>query len=152
MRSYRNRGHILFELVLACALIIPLSILGCSLLVVEIAVGTNDRICRNACRAAAEASDFATSLKLAQAVVATQNASGAFYGPVTLNGSQFLYEDYSGNSPAGETPYVSVTTKMPCITPAPVRFISSQMGLPSTITFERTYRFPIVKLKLYLPE
>lgn len=152
MRGRRHSGHVLIELILACVLIIPLSILGCSLLVVEIAVGANDRICRNACRAAAEASDAATSLKLAQAVLATQNVHGAFYGPVTLNASQFVYQDYAGNCPEGETPHVSVTTQMPCVTPAPVRFISSHIGLPSTLTFVRTYRFPIVKLKLYLPE
>jgi hypothetical protein len=152
MLRCRRSGHVLLELVLACVLIIPLSIVGCSLLVVEIAVGSNDRICRNSCRAAAEASDATTSLKLAQAVVATQNVHGAFYGPVTLNTGQFVYQDYAGSTPEGETPYVSVTTQMPCTTPAPVRFISSPFGVPGTITFVRTYRFPIVKLKLYLPE
>ncbi len=148
----RQRGSMIAELAVACLLFIPISILGSSMLICEMATSLNDRACRDAARVAAEAPDFATALKRAQAAIASHASCGPVYGPVRLDTSKFIFEDYYGNPPPNELPYVSVTTIMPCITPAPIKIFGVQIGMAQSVNFTRTYRFPIVKLKLYIPD
>lgn len=151
-QNRRDRcGQLVVELVVACLLFLPISILGFCTIVCEIATSINDRACRDAARAAADASDFATALKKAQAVMVSHSTSGPLYGPAKLDVSKFVFEDYIGTPPPNALPYVSVTTVMPCVIPAPIRLFSEQIGDKQTVNFTRTYRFPIIKLKLYLP-
>lgn len=144
-------GQAIAELALACLLAIPICILGSCLVVVLMAISINDSACRDAARAAAQASDSATSLALAQTSIVAHQSSGVMYGPVSLDAAKFIYQDFAGNPPANVSPYVQVTTKIPCVIPAPIPMISGAIGMPNAVTFNRTYRFPIVKLKLYLP-
>lgn len=150
-KTTRNKGQVAIELSVACLLLIPLSILGFSVVVCELASSINDRACRDAARAAAEANNYAAALKRAQAAVAACKSTGPLYGPVALDTSKFIFEDYGGVPPANAEPYISVTTTMPCAIPAPIKLLGTRIGSPSIANFTRTYRFPIVKLNLYFP-
>lgn len=148
----KNSGQLVVELAVACLLFLPISILGFSTLVCQMAVSINDRACSDAARIAAEASDYSGALKRAQAIIVTHKTSGPMFGPVRLDAAKFIFEDYAGNPPVNAYPYVSVTTIMPCTVPAPIRLFGESIGTAQSVNFTRTYRFPIVKLKLYYPD
>lgn len=147
----RQSAQIAVELIVACLLFLPISILGFSTLICQMAVSINDRACRDAARIAAEASDYSAALKRAQAIIVTHKTSGPMFGPVQLDTSKFIFEDYAGTPPQNAYPYVSVTTTMPCTVPAYIRLFGETVSEPKSVNFRRTYTFPIVKLKLYYP-
>lgn len=152
MRAARkSRGQVALELAVACLLFLPICMLGFCMITCEIASSINDRACRNAARAAADASNRDASLTRAQAVLAASRTTGALYGPVSLDTSKFVFEDFDGTPPPNTEPYISVTTVMPCVIPAPISILGNKVGISQTANFTRTYKFPIVKLKLYFP-
>lgn len=151
MNTRSVRGQVALELAVACLLFLPLSLIGFTMITCEIASSLNDRACRNAARAAADASTRDASLLRAQAAVAACRTNAVLYGPVSLDTAKFVFEDFNGTPPANTEPYVSVTTIMPCVVPAPINLLGNKIGITQTTNFTRTYRFPIVKLKLYLP-
>jgi hypothetical protein len=110
----------------------------------------NDRACRDAARAAAEADNPLTALKLAQTAVVPHRGDGTYVGIPTVDSSAFTYQDFSGNPPANTSPYVSVTTHCNVHIPAPIFFLGSGFGSSGSMTFTKTYVFPIVKTQLYL--
>lgn len=110
----------------------------------------NDRACRDAARAAAEADNYATALKLAQAAVAPHKGDGYFVSSPTVDASAFTYEDFGGDPPPNTSPFVSVTTNCDIRIPAPIFFLGANFGATGTMNFSKTYVFPIVKTQLYL--
>ncbi|MBA3857194.1 MAG: hypothetical protein C0507_09835 [Cyanobacteria bacterium PR.3.49] len=147
----KPRGQVALELAVACLLLLPLSIIGFSMITCEIASSLNDRACRNAARAAVDASNYDASLLRAQAAISANCTSGIMYGPVSLDVGKFVFEDFGGSPPPNTDPYVSVTTIMPCVIPAPINLLGNKIGITQKVNFTRTYKFPIVKLKLYFP-
>lgn len=110
----------------------------------------NERACRDAARAAAQADNYLSSLQLAQAAVAGHKADGYFVTAPSVDASQFTYQDFGGSAPSNVSPFVSVTTTTTVRIPAPVFFMGASFGKNGTMQFRKTYTFPIVKTQLYL--
>ncbi len=150
MRSVR--AHSVVEL--ACCLLgfAIVAILSVDIGIICLANSTNDQACRDAARAAAQGSDYAASLRLAQASMLSHKANSPYMSDPTLDSSAFEYEDFGGSPPPNVSPYIAVTTFMTVKVPAPVNFAGAQF-YPDNGTTEvrKTYEFPIVKTRLYLP-
>ncbi len=146
------RGHNLIELSCVLVLLLVVSLLGMDVGVIVMGSSTNERTCRDAARAAAQGSDYATALRLAQAAVVAHPVDGYYLSQPAINATNFVYQDFGGNPPPNTSPFVSVTTSLRVRVPAPVLFAGAEFN-PSNglMTFNKTYTFPIVKTQLYLP-
>jgi Flp pilus assembly protein TadG len=150
-RSRRSvLGHLVIELSMISFLIVVVSVLCANIGIVSLATSLNDAACRDAARAAAQASNSASALKLAQAAIKAHTTDGYYITVPTVDSSSFEYEDYAGSPPANTSPYVKVTTTAQVRIPAPILFFGAEFSKTGTITFTRTYNFPIVKTQLYL--
>lgn len=150
-RSQRNdRGHSIIELGLLSGLFVVIAAFCMDVCFVLLGSQLNDRACRDAARAAAQANDRTTALSLAQAALAVHYADGYFVAPPELVTEELEYEDFAGQPPANTSAYVSVTTRTAVRVPAPIFLFGVEFGNNQTLEFRRTYNFPIVKTKLYL--
>jgi hypothetical protein len=118
--------------------------------IMSLASSMNDSACRDAARAAAQASNRTTAISMAQAALKAHSTDGYFVSQPTIDTSDFVYEDYSGSPPDNTSPYVQVTTSSTVRVPAPILFFGAKFGKDGTMTFNRTYTFPIVRTTLYL--
>lgn len=117
---------------------------------VTLAASVNDLACRDAARAAAQASTSDVALKMAQAAVLAHTTDGYFITQPTVSSADFVFQDYAGNPPANTSPFVQVTTISTVKVPAPVMFWGAKFEENGLLTCRRTYTFPIVKTQLYL--
>lgn len=145
-----GKGHNLIELAMLSLLFVVIALLCLDVGYLILGSQVNDRACRDAARAAAQADNSYTALQLAQAAVAPHKGDGYYVGSPTVDRSSFTYEDFGGNPPPNTSPYVSVTTNCSIHLPAPVLFAGSRFGNFSGLQFSKTYVFPIVKTQLYL--
>jgi Flp pilus assembly protein TadG len=143
-------GQVLIELVMIISVIVLIGMLGADIGIVSLASSINDSACRDAARAAAQGSNSTTALALAQAAIKAHTADGYYVTVPTINTSQFIYQDFNGSPPANTSPYVSVTTSSTVRIPAPLFFYGARFEPNGSLTFTRTYTFPIVKTQLYL--
>jgi len=117
---------------------ICLLIFGCSV---------NDKACRDVVRAAAKQPTYAQALQFAQAELKMHTTDGNFVSPIQLvNG--LTYQDFGGNPPPGQTPYVQATTSVVVTLPAPIYFFGS--SFTNQFTFSQTYTSPIIRTKYVL--
>jgi hypothetical protein len=147
----RNKGFTLAEVAVSSFIVIFMLIIALDVWMLISAVQMNDSACRDAARAAAQAPDQPTAQNLAFAAVAThKSVAPMFNQSPTVDISNFQFVDYTGGAtiPAGQTPYVRVTTF--CIVhpiiPLSV-FGSLIIGNGNTLRFNQTYEFPLVKSK-----
>lgn len=145
----RRRAQVFLELPMVACMMIAFAAIACNVSVVSMAAELNDRACRDACRSAAEGDDADTAYQLALAALAGHGYESPFFGKPELVAGLFYYEDYQGNAPVNQSPYVSVTTRMTLAPPSPIVFMGTTLGSFENIVAERTYRFPIVKLAQY---
>lgn len=139
------------ELASSCLILMVVAFLCLNISVAILASCNNERACRDAARAAAQADNFTDAIKMAQTAVAAYPGDGYFISTPVVEVPQSHYEDYYGESPTpDQLPYVCITTKMTVRFPAPIIFFSAKMGNDGTMTFYRQCTFPIVKTKLYL--
>ncbi len=143
-------GSAIIELSIIASLLVVITLLCANVGIIALASTINDSACRDAARAAAQASSSSTALKLAQAAIKAHYADGYFVTQPTINTSAFVYQDYAGNPPPATSPYVQVTTSSNVRIPAPIVFFGAKFGSGGSLTFTRTYTFPIVKTQLYL--
>lgn len=143
-------GHVLVELSMITVLLVIVAVLCANVGIMSLASSMNDSACRDAARAAAQASSRTAALNQAQAALKAHKTDGYFVSQPTINTSDFVYEDYSGSPPDNTSPYVQVTTSSTVRVPAPILFFGAQFGKDGTMTFNRTYTFPIVRTQLYL--
>lgn len=143
-------GHALIELSMIASLLVVLSMLCANVGIVSLASSVNDSACRDAARAAAQASNSGAALKLAQAAIKAHQADGYYITQPTIDTTSFVYQDFAGNPPPNTSPYVEITTNSTVRIPAPIVFYGAKFGQNGTVTFTRTYNFPIVKTQLYL--
>lgn len=146
----RAKGHSIIELGILSVLFAVVAIFCVDVCFMLMASQVNERACRDAARAAAQADNYLSSLQLAQAAVASHKADGNYVSSPAVDASSFVYQDFGGNNPASVSPFVSVTTTTNIRVPAPVFFMGQNMGPDGTMQFTKTYTFPIVKTKLYL--
>lgn len=146
----QRTAHTIIELGMLSVLFVVFAIFSLDVGFVILGSQMNDAACRDAARAAAQGSDYSTSLKLAHAAAAAHRPDGYFVTPPKVDDSRFVYEDFAGNPPSDTTACVTVTTSTTVRIPAPVFFVNATFGEQGTISFSRTYTFPIVKTTLYL--
>lgn len=152
-RSLRRRprtGHSAIEFGVAAGMITVMALLCTNIGLLILGAGINDKACRDAARAAAQASNYTAALKQARAALKGHPTDGYFVSTPVMNDADLVYEDFSGNPPPDTSPFVSVTTTTVVKIPAPFIMYGARFGPGGTQTFRRTYTFPIVKTTLYL--
>ena len=153
MRKFPHRYHRVLgfsfpEVAVTSFLIIFLAVMSLDICLLIFGCSVNDKACRDVVRAAAQQPNASQALAFAIASTHNHQTDGIFISPITLvNGVN--YNDFSGNVPAGETPYVQVTTQVLVTLPAPLYFFGD--SFTNQITFKQTYTSPIVKTKFILP-
>lgn len=146
----RTNGHSMIELAMLSVLFVVMAVFCLDIGFVIMGSQMNDAACRDAARAAAQGNDYATSLRLAQAALASHRPDGYFVTQPTLDTSGFEYEDFSGSPPPDTSPFVTVTTATNVRIPAPIFFMGASFAPDGTMAFRKTMTFPIVKTTLYL--
>ena len=148
----RNRasGHTLIELSMLSVLFVVLAVLSLDIGYLLMGSELNDRACRDAARAAAQGDNYATALQLAQTAVIPHNGDGVFVSTPTVDPSVFTYQDFGGDPPPNTSPFVTVTTRTRIKVPAPIFFLGAEFGANGSMSFNKTYTFPIVKTQLFL--
>ncbi|MBX9686735.1 MAG: hypothetical protein K2X27_08535 [Candidatus Obscuribacterales bacterium] len=151
MAKKRNqKAHTLIELSMLSVIFVVIAVLCLDVGYLIMGSEMNDRACRDAARAAAQADNYATALQLARAALIPHTADGYYLSSPTVNSSAFTYQDFGGDPPPNTSPYVSVTTNCNVRVPAPIFFLGSGFLKNGNMQFSKTYVFPIVKTQLYL--
>jgi Flp pilus assembly protein TadG len=146
----RRGGHTIIELGAIAVLLVVIAMFSADIGVIVLGTTMNERACRDASRAAAQCSDAVAAQKAAQAALAAYAADGYFVTTPVLNTGSFVYQDFLGSPPADTSPFVTVTTSTQVKVPAPIFLWGASFGSGGTMTFSKTYTFPIVKTQLYL--
>lgn len=156
-RSRGKRGTGVIELACGSCFLIALVLLALDVSVMMLGFNLNDRACRDACRAAAQQQTAEAAQQAAQAVLKTHAVDGYYVTQPLLQtgGTNFVYQDFGGNPTLGN-PTVTVTTQCTVRFPVPVSFFGQSFGSDGaggagTMTFRKTYTFPIVTFNLVLP-
>lgn len=148
----RCRGASLVEVAIIGTLLVAVALFSLDIGILVLGSSVNDKACRDAARAAAQASDSTNALKLAQASLKSHKTDGYFITQPAIDMTNFTYQDFAGNAPPDTSPFVEVTTSNTVRVPAPIFFFGAQFGgTNGTFTFRNTYNFPIVRTTLYLP-
>lgn len=145
-----SRGSNIIELAMLSVLFSIFAIFGLNVGFVIMGSQMNDAACRDAARAAAQGNNLANALNLAQASLRGHTPDGYFVSQPTLDTASFVYEDFGGATPPDTSPYVTVTTTCRVRIPAPIFFSGANVNTDGTMSFRKTYTFPIVKTTLYL--
>ncbi|MBS1994243.1 MAG: hypothetical protein JSS83_27215 [Cyanobacteria bacterium SZAS LIN-3] len=147
--SRKAKAFSLAEVAITSFLFVLLGVFAADICLLIFGCSVNDKACRDVVRAAAQQGDAAKALQFAIASVKNHKTDGTFISPITLVGGAVNYNDFGGNPPAGQTPYVQVTTKVTVTLPAPLFFFGA--GFTNKLDFSQTYTSPIVKTKYILP-
>ena len=151
MITRRKRAQAIVELAMIGAVLLVIELFCLDVCILAIGSGLNERACRDAARMAAQSPNYAGSLTLAQTAVKAYQGDGYFVTTPTVDTTTFVYNDYSGNPPTNTSPYVQVTTACTVLIPAPIFVYGLNFGNGSTMTFTKTYTFPIVTTTYYAP-
>lgn len=146
----RNSGFSFLEVATSSFLVMVLIILTINVCLLIFGCQINDTACRDAARAASLAPDSTKAWNLAMASVRSHKTDGTFIGTITLlPGAAFQYQDFGGAVPAGQCPFVRVTTRTRVTLPVPIYFFGASFS--NVFDFSQTYTSPIVKTKYLLP-
>lgn len=141
------------ELAVGAILMITFSVLAINMILLNFAMCLNDAVCRDACRAAAQTNNVTSAIQAANAQLKLHATDGVFVSQPVLasTGSpDFVYNDYSGNPPANQSSYVTVTTSVNVKVPAPIVFFGATFySKNGTLQMKRRYTFPIIKEQFY---
>lgn len=150
MKIRRNGGFSFLEVATSSFLVLVLVILSINVCLLVFGCQINDTAARDAARAASLAPDATKAWNLATASVKSHKTDGTFIGAITLMpGAAFQYQDFGGSPPAGQCPFVKVTTKTRVTLPTPIYFFGA--SFTNVFDFSQTYTSPIVKTKYLLP-
>ncbi|MBX9720190.1 MAG: hypothetical protein K2X81_02250, partial [Candidatus Obscuribacterales bacterium] len=146
----RAKGSTLIELSMLSVLFVVIGALAVDVGYIIMGSEQNDRACRDAARAAAQADNYGTALQMAKAAVVAHKADGYYVTSPLVDPSAFTYQDFAGSPPPSTSPFVSVTTTCKVRVPAPIFFLGASFEPSGKMLFTKTYVFPIVKTQLYL--
>jgi len=110
-----------------------------------IAVGVNDRACRDAARAASQGRSRAEALKLANAALRQHATNSTLVERPRIVENQFAYVTSPPPRVRPSEPYVSVVTVINTRVPAPIALVGQNIG-GNSVAIARRYIYPIVKL------
>lgn len=143
----RNAGHVLIEFVCFAFWLLLFMYICTDICVLLLGASANDRACRDAARAAAHGSNPTEARTLAETSLKAHAGGGFFTSSPALYGN-IIYNDYAGNPPPTQTPFVTVETRSTAKLPfAPIVWFNNGFTQSGTYTFSRTYTFPIVRFR-----
>lgn len=137
--KHRSTGSGLAEVAGSGVVLVIMAIFAINICALIFAYGINDRACRDAARAAAQADSSRASAAAKAALSQHKVISDLMISPPAI--SNFTYTDFGGNPPVGKVPFVSVATT------ALVRLLAPLPMLPGQVKVSKQYTFPIVRLK-----
>ncbi|MBX9772239.1 MAG: hypothetical protein K2X29_12755 [Candidatus Obscuribacterales bacterium] len=142
-----DKGHVLIEFVFFAFWLLLFMYITTDVCVLLLGASANDRACRDAARAAAHGSNATEARNLAETSLKAHAGGGFFTSPPALFGN-ITYNDYAGNPPAKQTPFVVVETRSTAKLPfAPLVFFNNGFTQAGSYTFSRKYTFPIVRFR-----
>jgi len=164
----REAGSLIAEAALSSFLVIVIGAIGADLTILNLAFMNLDKTTRDCARAAGSATPASgqtyaqAALAAAQTELKNHATDGVFcQQPQLVNNSLVLYQDwsgapYNGTAPAianaspttYETPYLTVACNEVVRLPVPIPFFGTNLvnyTNNGTLTFARTYTFPIVR-------
>jgi Flp pilus assembly protein TadG len=144
------KGNTILELATISGLLVVVALLCADIGIVSMGAAMNDQACRDACRAAAQASNMTEATNMARASLKAHTADGYFVTTPSITPGGLVYQDFGGNAPPDTSPYVEVSTRNTVRIPAPVLFFGAKFGQGGTMNFTKKYTFPIVRTTLYL--
>lgn len=145
-RASRKSGSLIVELASGTLLTVVFVLLGLHLGIIIFGAYQNDRVCRDACRNAAQGMDATEANKLVNVVLLGYNDTDFLKAP-KLSGP-VVYQDYGGNPPAQTSPYVQVETTTEANMPFGVlAFFNSGILQDGKLKFSKKYTFPIVRTR-----
>lgn len=155
-KGRKGKGVITVELAVGSLYLIVMMALAIDITLLMLGYETNDRACRNACRAAAQQDTEAGAKLVAQKILDNVQVDGVFLKkPTLVNGAPFFEYNEQGNDPAAVAdPFVTITSDMSVKTPVPLFFFGSAFGdtdgdgIGDRWTFRKSYTFPIVTWKV----
>ncbi len=140
--SFAEVAATAFFVIVFCAL-------GVDIALLIFGASVNDAACRNGARAAAQGSTSAKASALATAAVNATKTDGYFISQPTI--TLFNYNDFGGNPPPNDTPYVQVRTQVSVRLPAPIFFFGASFNGGNSMIFQQIYSYPIIKTKILMP-
>jgi hypothetical protein len=147
-RLRNNKAFSLAEVAATSFLFVMLGVFAADICLLIFGCSVNDKACRDVVRAAAQQATAAKALQFAVASVKNHKTDGFFISTISLVGGAVNYNDFGGNPPAGQTPYVQVTTQVTVTLPAPIYFFGA--GFTNQMSFSQTYTSPIIGTKYIL--
>jgi hypothetical protein len=144
-RARNQKGSGLAEMAVASLILIGMALFALDIGTAMMCFNVNDRACRDAARAAAQGSDANEAKNLAKQIIKSYPQFGMLARNITVVGVNYV--DFNGTPPSGQSPFVSVTTKMDCNTIAPLSVFGVE-AIKAKFPVTKTYTFPIVKLKV----
>jgi hypothetical protein len=146
VQKRRESGSLSVELACGSLLTTVFVILGLHIGILIFGAYLNDRVCRDACRNAAQGQTLAEATKLANVVIKGY-ASNGFLGAPKLAGP-IVYQDFGGAPPAQTSPYVQVKTTTEANMPfGAFAYFNAGVLQDGKIQFTKSYTFPIVRAK-----
>ncbi len=143
----RAKGFSFPEVAISSFLVIFFTVLSADLSLLIFACSVNDKACRDVVRAAANQPNANQALQFAIAETKMHKTDGFFISPIQLvNGVN--YQDFGGNPPAGQCPYVQATTSVNVNLPMPLYFFGA--SFTNQVQFSQCYTSPIIKTKYTL--
>jgi len=144
----KSSGFSLAEVAITSFLFVLLGVFAADICLLIFGCSVNDKACRDVVRAAAQQASASKALQFAQASVNNHKTDGYFISPITLANGTVNYNDFGGNPPTGQTPFVQATTQVTVTLPAPLYFFGA--GFTNQMMFKQTYTSPIIKTKYIL--
>lgn len=142
----RKKGSLSVELTCGSMLMVVFVVLGLHLGIIVFGAYLNDRVCRDACRNAAQGQDLSESTRLANAVIKGYQQNTFLSAPQIAG--PIVYQDYAGSPPAQTSPYVQVKTITQATMPfGLLAFFNDGVLQDGKLTFVKSYTFPIVRVK-----
>lgn len=111
----------------------------------------NDSCCRDAARAASQAKDAVSALKVARTTALAHRGDGIFWTQPQIGDSDVFYQDYGGNISSINVPYVTVKTTCFVKMPAPILFLGANLKPDGTFQSICEYTFPITNINVNIP-
>ena len=147
-----TRGSQLAEVACSAVALAVMTIFCVDACVVILGYMFNDSACRDAARAASQASSASAALLIAQTTVTTHKGDGYFWSTPVITAADVVYQDYGGVITATNVPYVTVTTNCTIRMPAPILFLGARLNNDGTFQSTSRYTFPITNLTITIPE
>jgi hypothetical protein len=147
LRARDEKGSLVFELSAFAFLFLVFALLSVHTSVMLYGAFFNDRACRDAARAAADATTADQATTYAKAILKSHGAAGSYLSQPVLQ--PIVWTDYAGSPPAQTSPSVTVTTSTTATLPfRPLSFLGKGTVLADgTVVFTQSYTFPLIKLK-----